>query len=104
MNVWDLSPQYEGALARQLESEIGRVWPDVAADPHDRIDFLVSAQSDVDVDFLIALDLETPRAIPPRHAHARVPEPLVSCGLTAIEVKQLDASRFDRIGDQLFAI
>lgn len=105
LNVWDLSPQNEGALARQLESEIRRVWADVAADPHDRIDLLVGARSGVDVDFLIAIDLDTPHAMPPqRHAHARAPEPLVSCGLIAIEVKQLDAARFDRIGDQLFAI
>ena len=33
-----------------------------------------------------------------------MPEPAVSCGLIAIEIKQLDAARFDRIGDQLFAI
>ena len=61
LNVWDLSPQNERALARQLESEIRRVWPDVAADPHDRIDLLVGSQSGVDVDFLIALDLNMPR-------------------------------------------
>ena len=105
LNVWDLSPQNERALAQQLESEIRRVWPDVAADPHDRIDLLFGARSGVDVDFLIAVDLDTPRALPPpRHAHVRAPEPLVSCGLIAIKLKQFDAARFDRIGDQLFAI
>ena len=57
----------------------------MSADPHDRIDLLVGARSGVDADFLIALDLDTPRAIPPsRHAHARAPEPVVSCGLIAM--------------------
>ncbi len=103
LNVWELSPQNERALVRQLEAEIRRVWPAAVADPNDRIDLLVGARSGVDVDVLVALDLRTPRALPPARHVTGAASPSIASGLIAIEVKQLDATRFERIGDQLFA-
>lgn len=98
-----LSPQNERELARSLEAEIRRVWPDPVTDPDDRIDLLVGARSGVDVDFLVAIDLATPRRLPAVRSGTALQAPQIACGLIAIEVKQLDATRFERIGDQLFA-
>jgi hypothetical protein len=89
-------------VAEGLAAEIRRVWPEASNDPNDRIDLLVGVRTGGDVDLLIALDLETSRAIPgPRRANATSPS--IACGLIAVEIKQLDASRFERVGNELFA-
>ncbi len=104
LTVHLLSPQNEAQLVKALERDIRRAWPEVASDPNDRVDLLVGARSGVDVDLLIVLDLVTPRSIPSaQRADAPTP-PSITSGLIAVEIKQLDATRFQRIGDQLFAI
>ncbi len=98
-----LSPQNEVALVEALAAEIRRAWPDLEADPSDRIDLLVGTRSGVDVDLLIALDLETPRPLRRARPPGAPSHVSVASGLIAVEIKQLDATRFERIGNEIFA-
>jgi hypothetical protein len=97
VNVHVISPQNEVRVAQRLAEQIRRAWPDVAQSPTGRIDLLVGVRSETDVDLLVAIDLAQPRDFAAPHA-GRVQHALI-----AIEIKQLDASRFARIGNQLFA-
>lgn len=104
VRVWILSPQNEVAVVEALAAEIRRTWPELEADPDDRIDLLVGVRSGVDVDLLIALDLATPRPIR-RARGVGAPAPgSVASGLIAVEIKQLDATRFERLGNEIFAM
>ena len=104
LTVHILSPQNEAHLVKELECEIRRVWPEAANGPEDRIDLLVGARSGFDVDLLIVLDLVTPRAIPSARRSDTPVARLIKSGLIAVEIKQLDATRFERTGNQLFPI
>lgn len=96
VRVVPISPQNEMRVAERLAAEIRRLWPDGDGHHDDRVDLLVGVRSGTDVDLLIAIDLERPRAF------RDGPAGWVQYTLIAVEIKQLDPSRFTRIGNQLF--
>lgn len=95
-----LSPKNEIVVAEHLERDLIACWPDVAKSEVDRVDLLVGVRTSLDVDLLIAIDLAEPRAI---GTDARGQEIRITSGLIAVEIKQLDAQRFERRGNQMFA-
>lgn len=100
-----ISPQNETPVAERLVAQIRQLWPDVAASKTDRIDILVGVRTPADIDVVVAIDLASPRRIPPvkRRDGTMSPPGHVQCALLAIEIKQLDSLRFERIGNQIFA-
>jgi hypothetical protein len=100
-----ISPQNEARVAERLVAQIRQLWPEVAASKTERIDVLVGVRTPVDIDVVVAIDLATPRRIPPvkRRDGTMSPAGQVQCALLAIEIKQLDSQRFERIGNQIFA-
>jgi hypothetical protein len=95
-----ISPKNEVEVAEHLERDIVACWPEVARSAEDRVDLLVGVRTELDVDLLIVVDLVNPRLI---GTDAQGREIRVTSGLIAVEIKQLDAQRFERIGNQLFA-
>jgi hypothetical protein len=101
-----VSPENELRVAQRLCDSIERAWPDAAASRRDRIDVLVGIRTPAEVDILVLLELERPREVPPplRRGGGRSAPFAVQHALIALEVKQLDAARFERIGNQMFPI
>jgi hypothetical protein len=62
--IHPISPENEMAIAERLRDTIATVWPDVATSERDHIDILVGVRTDVDVDFLVFVNLERAREIP----------------------------------------
>jgi hypothetical protein len=95
-----ISPKNEVEVAEHLERDMAACWPDVASSDEDHIDLLVGVRTSLDVDLLVVLDLVNPRGVgtDPRGGELRI-----TSGLIAVEIKQLDAQRFERVGNQLFA-
>ncbi len=100
-----ISPQNEARVAERLVAQIRQAWPDVAASATERIDVLAGVRTPVDIDVVIAVDLERPRVIPPmkRRDGTTSPPGEVQSALIALEIKQLDGLRFESIGNQIFA-
>ncbi len=100
-----LSPQNEVRVAQRLVEQIRQCWPDVFASKTERVDVLVGVRTPIDVDVVVAIDLATPRRVPPvkRRDGSVSPEAFVQYGLLAIEIKQLDGLHFERVGNQIFA-
>jgi len=103
--VHAISPQNEMRVAERLRDLIESAWPGVSANPRDRVDILVGVRTPVDVDILVIVDLDKPRELPSqrRRLGGSSSSATVQTAIIAIEVKQLDADRFDRIGNQWFA-
>lgn len=97
LKVHIISPQNEIRVVERLAEQIRRAWPDIAQSAMDSIDLLVGVRCETDVDLLVAINLAKPRDFPAPHV-GRVQHALI-----AIEIKQLDASRFVRLSNQLFA-
>jgi hypothetical protein len=100
-----ISPQNEVRVAERLVEGIRKCWPDVAASKSERVDVLVGVRTPTDVDIAVAIDLATPRLIPPvrRRDGTSSQAGRVQHALLAIEVKQLDSLGFERVGNQIFA-
>jgi hypothetical protein len=94
-----ISPCNEVRVVERLERDICACWPDLAASAEEHIDLLVGVRTQMDVDLLIVLDLAQPRSV---GVDAGGRELRVCCGMIAVEIKQLDAQRFERVGNQLF--
>jgi AAA domain len=105
IDVRAVSPENEVRVAERLKQMIVRAWPDVANSRDDRVDLLVGIRSPAEVDILVVVDLERPRELPSmlRRDGSRSPAARVQHALIAIEVKQLDANRFECVGNQIFA-
>jgi hypothetical protein len=95
-----ISPKNEVEVAEHLERDIAACWPEVARSGEDRVDLLVGVRMSLDVDLLVVLDLVNPRVV---GTDANGREIRITSGLIAVEIKQLDAQRFERVGNQLFA-
>jgi hypothetical protein len=106
VELHQISPDNEMRVAERLKAMIVSAWPDVADSARDRVDVLAGAKVPGDVDILVILRLDRPREVPPqRLRHGPMsPATQIQYALIAIEVKQLDQDRFDRIGTQLFPI
>jgi hypothetical protein len=104
VDLHQISPDNEMRVAERLKAMIVSAWPDVADSARDRVDILVGAKVPGDVDILVILRLERPREVPPqRLRHGPMsPASQIQYALIAIEIKQLDQDRFDRVGNQLF--
>ena len=103
--VHAISPQNEMRVAERLRDLIETAWPGVGSSSRDRVDILVGVRTPVDVDILVIVDLDKPRNLPSqrRRLGGSSAPAVVQTAIIAIEVKQLDADRFDRIGNQWFA-
>ncbi len=97
IEVVPLSPSNELPVVERLKSAIGRMWPDLKNDPNDRVDLLVGVRTGGEVDLLVVIDFARPRRF------SEGPNGYVCSALIAIEIKQLDASRFTQRGSDLFA-
>jgi hypothetical protein len=104
ISIHPISPENEMAIAERLRNEIARVWPDVATSQRDHIDILVGVRTDVDVDFLVLVNLQRARELPKqrRRPSGMSPTAFVTTAIIALEVKQLDYDCYNRIGNQLF--
>jgi hypothetical protein len=101
-----ISPENEMRVAEQLKILIMQAWPDVTESRRDHIDILVGLRLPADVDILVIVDLDRPHNVPSqiRRLGGSSAAATVQYGLIAIEIKQLDTSRFDRIGNQWFPV
>jgi hypothetical protein len=97
IQVVALSPNNELPVVERLKTEIGRMWPDLKNAAHDRVDLLVGVRTAGEVDLLVAVDFARPRRF------AETSNGYVCSALIAIEIKQLDPSRFTQRGSDLFA-
>ena len=97
IEVVALSPSNELPVVERLKREIGRMWPDLKNAPNDRVDLLVGVRTGGEVDLLVVIDFARPRRF------CEGPDGYVCSALLAIEIKQLDASRFTQRGSDLFA-
>jgi hypothetical protein len=106
INIQVISPGNEVRVAERLKSLIEQAWPEVAASRRDRIDILVGLRLPADVDILVILDLDRPCEVPAqvRRTGGLSPVTTAQYGFIAIEVKQLDSSRFARVGNQWFPV
>jgi hypothetical protein len=100
LEVHPISPNNEMPAVERLRRDILACWPDLADDKEDRIDLLVGIRTSVDVDLLIAVDFAEPRTLAIGPAKSETP---IASGVIVVEIKQLDAQRFERRGNQLFA-
>ena len=97
VTVHAITPVNELLIARELERRILAAWPDLETHASDHIDIFVGVRLVVEVDLLVLVDFAHPREIDFGGGHRT----RLSCGLFAIEVKQLDAERFEILGGQL---
>ncbi|MGA3038965.1 MAG: hypothetical protein ABSE64_15990 [Vulcanimicrobiaceae bacterium] len=106
LSIAPLGPENELPVAQRLHDLVATAWPDiVGSGEDDRVRIFVGLRMQMEVDLLVEIALSHPRSIPSRRrrdgtmSHAAS----VSTALIAIEVKQLDASRFETRGMQIFA-
>lgn len=106
IEIHAVSPENEMPAAHRLATLLTSAWPDIAESARDRIDILVGVRTPVDVDLLVIVRLDRPREIPPqpRRLGGMSTATTIQNAVFAIEVKELDESRFSRIGNQLFPI
>jgi hypothetical protein len=106
VELHQISPDNEMRVAEHLKAMIVSAWPDVADSARDRVDVLAGVRTGCDVDLLVILRLDRPREVPPQQLRHGPMSPAfqIQYALIAIEVKQMDQDRFDRIGNQLFPI
>ena len=99
-----VSPSNEGAAAERLRGLILATWPDIAGHPEDVVQILVGLQTFRDIDLLVTMNLSTPRPVPPvrRRDGTLSAATIVQAACMVIEVKQLDPSRFEIAGNQIF--
>jgi|GEM_PF-5778121 len=104
--IHPISPENELRVAERLRDSIVRAWPGIDTNTGDRIELLVGVRTPTDVDLLVLVRLAEPRIIPPQKRRRALPSlaATVQTALIAIELKALDLSQFDRLGNQLFPI
>ena len=102
--IHPISPENELRVAERLRDSIVRAWPGIDTNTGDRIELLVGVRTPTDVDLLVLVRLAEPRIIPPQKRRRALPSlaATVQTALIAIELKALDLSQFDRLGNQLF--
>ena len=104
IHVIVVSGTSEVPIAHELAALVRAAWPDVAASASDRVTIAVGVTFSSEIDLLVAIELATPRAIPARERRDGTRSPVdadVQSALIAIEVKQLDPSRFEIVGTDL---
>jgi hypothetical protein len=104
IEIIEVSPSNEVAVARRLQSMIAAAWPDVAASKADRIVIAIGLRTHREIDLFVTVDLAQPRILQPRlRRNGRMsPRTEVQAAALIIELKQLDPSRFTVIGTQIF--
>jgi hypothetical protein len=66
IEIIEVSPSNEVAVARRLQSMIAAAWPDVAASKADRIVIAIGLRTHREIDLFVTVDLAQPRILQPR--------------------------------------
>ncbi len=104
IEINEVSPNNEEAVAKRLAASIGAAWPDIASSTLDSVTIAVGLQTLRDIDLFVTIELSEPRPLLSRLRRdgSRSPEASVQAVALVIEVKQLDESRFTIVGTQIF--
>jgi len=104
IQIIEVSPNNEEAVAKRLAASIRAAWPDIASSTADRVAIAVGLQTVRDIDLFVTIELSEPRPLPSRVRRdgSHSPEASVQAAALIIEVKQLDESRFTIVGTQIF--
>ncbi len=104
IEINEVSPNNEEAVAKRLAASIRAAWPDIASSTLDSVTIAVGLQTLRDIDLFVTIELSEPRPLLSRLRRdgSRSPEASVQAVALVIEVKQLDESRFTIVGTQIF--
>jgi hypothetical protein len=104
IEIIEVSPTNERAVADTLAGFIRRAWPDVDSSGSDRVRIIVGHRTMREIDLLVVVDLGKPRHLPTvrRRDGTQSPDASVQAAVIVIEVKQLEQSRFTIVGTEIF--
>jgi hypothetical protein len=104
IEIVELSPGNERPVADRLAASIRSAWPDLSSNPNDRVTIVLGLRTIREIDLLVFVELATPRDLAPRARRdgTRGPSASIQAAALAIEVKQLEQSRFTTVGTEIF--